>query len=70
MFALHSMASLLMWYMHAIFSLPELSFDAEGRPTGQAAGSTPSTLGRFIMVYMDYILIYGGANQVEHKQLV
>ena len=64
------MASLLMRYMHAIFSRPALSFDAEGRPTGPAAGSTPSMLGRFVAVYMDDILIYGGANQAEHKRLV
>ena len=27
-------------------------------------------LGMFIAVYMDDILIYGGANQAEHKRLV
>ena len=39
-FGLHGMASLLMWYMHAIFSRPALAFDQAGLVTTGGSAST------------------------------
>ena len=65
-FGLHGMASLLMRYMHAIFSRPALAFDEDGRPTGPAQGPPTSMLGAFVAVYMDDVLVYSSGGLEEH----
>ena len=60
------MSSLLMCYMHDIFASPRLVFDDNGHPMGVQDGITPGMMGRFVAVYMDYILIFRGSDQEEH----
>ena len=71
-FGLHGMASLLMRYMHAIFSRPALAFDQAGRPTGPANGHGPSMLGSFVACYMDDILVFSrtAAEHQAHVRMV
>ena len=63
------MSSLLQCYMHSIFSLPALHFNAEGRPTSTAEGHPQPMLGAFVACYMDNIIIFS-KTRVEHESHV
>ncbi len=67
-FGLHGMSSLLMRYMHSIFSRQALVFDVAGRAAPGAAapaGPAPSMLGRFVQAYCNDILIFSKTRE-EH----